>query len=200
MHTRTRIRTAILATTAAALLPLTAACSSSEQGTAERGVAPQQSVTGDAAPAEEPIEEKAPDTELAVGDGFRYKDGVLLAVTGINRLTAADFGEFDLKPGADKTGFRVSLDVTNNAKNPLDLDAWGVNAQGATTGGQTEFVSAEKGSRQMTGRLAPGKKGSFTFEYALAKKDGAEVVFTMTRVDDSVDLLAEDPHWTGTIK
>ncbi|RYJ26462.1 hypothetical protein CU044_3755 [Streptomyces sp. L-9-10] len=162
-------------------------------------MAPQQSTTEEA-PAEEPVEEKAPDTELKVGDGFRYKDGVLLTVTGIDKLTAADFGEYDLKPSADKTGFRVSLDVTNNAKTPLDLDTWGVSAQGATTGGETEFVSAEKGSKQMTGRLAPGKKGSFTFDYALAKKDGTAVVFTLTRVDDSVDLLAEDPHWTGTIK
>ncbi|MFJ2675113.1 hypothetical protein [Streptomyces sp. NPDC087525] len=199
MQTRTKLRTAIVATAAVALLPLAAACSSGAQGTAERGAAPQQSTTEEA-PAEEPVEEKAPDTELKVGDGFRYKDGVLLTVTGISKLTAADFGEYDAKPGADKTGFRVLLDVTNDSKKPLDLDAWGVNAQGATTGGQTEFVSTEKGSRQMTGRLAPAKKGSFTFEYALAKADGTSVVFTMTRVDDSVDLLAEDPHWTGTIK
>lgn len=199
MYTRTRLRTVIAVTAAVVLLPLAAACSSGAQGTAERGVAPQQSTTEEA-PAEDPVEEKAPDTELKVGDGFRYKDGVLLTVTGISKLTGGDFGEFDLKPGADKTGFRVLLDVTNGSKKPLDLDTWGYDAQGATTGGQTEFVSAEKGSKQMAGRLAPGKKGSFTFEYALAKSDGLDVVFTMTRMDESVDFLAEPPNWTGTIK
>ncbi|MFJ9034920.1 hypothetical protein ACIRQP_42305, partial [Streptomyces sp. NPDC102274] len=121
------------------------ACSSG-QGTAERGVAAQQSATTEPS-AEEPVEEETPDTELEVGDGFRYKDGVLLTVTGINKLTAADFGEYDTKPTADQTAFRVLLDVTNGSKKPLDLDTWGMAAQGATTGGETEFMSAEKGSK-----------------------------------------------------
>lgn len=200
-----RLRTALATAAAVALLPLTAACGDSDQGTAERAATGEQA---DAAPADEdpaaeedPAEETpAEDTELAVGDGFRYKDGVKITVTKVSELRAADFGEYDTKPEADRTGFRVSWDITNGAKKPMDLDAWGFDAQGASTGGTTESISAENGARTMAGRLAPGKTGRFTAEYALAKSDGRDIVFTMTRMDESADILAEDPHWTGSIK
>lgn len=194
-----RLRTALAAAAAVALLPLTAACGDSGQGTAERAGTEEQA---DAAPAdEEPAdEEPAKETELAVGDGFRYKDGVKVTVTKVSKLRAADFGEYDVKPEADQTGFRVSWDITNGSKKPIDLDAWGFDAEGATTGGTTETLFAENGSRMMGGRLAPAKSGTFTSEYALPKADGLDIVFTMTRMDESADLLAEDPHWTGSIK
>ncbi|MGW8572566.1 hypothetical protein [Streptomyces niveus] len=104
------------------------------------------------------------------------------------------------EPEADQTGFRVSWDITNGSKKPIGLDAWGFDIQGATTGGTTEPVFAENGSRLMGGRLAPAKTGTFTSEYALPKADGLDIVFTMTRMDESADILAEDPHWTGSIK
>ncbi|MET9555573.1 hypothetical protein [Streptomyces sp. NPDC006645] len=201
-----RLRTALAAVAAVVLLPLTAACGDSGQGTAERASTEEQT---DAAPADdEPVaeeeqaadEEPAEDTELAVGDGFRYKDGVKVTVTKVSELKAADFGEYDVKPEADQTGFRVSWDITNGSKKPMDLDAWGFDAKGATTGGTTESLSAENGSRLMGGRLAPGRTGKFTSEYALPKADGRDIVFTMTRMDENVDILAEDPHWTGSIK
>lgn len=194
-----RLRTALAAAAAVALLPLTAACGDSEQGTAERAGTEEQA---DAAPAdEEPAdEEPAKETELAVGDGFRYKDGVKVTVIKVSKLRAADFGEYDVKPEADQTGFRVSWDITNGSKKPIDLDAWGFDAEGATTGGTTETLFAENGARMMGGRLAPAKSGTFTSEYALPKADGLDIVFTMTRMDESADLLAEDPHWTGSIK
>lgn len=50
------------------------------------------------------------------------------------------------------------------------------------------------------GRLAPAKTGTFTSEYALPKADGLDIVFTMTRMDENMNILAEDPHWTGSIK
>ncbi|MEV4995683.1 hypothetical protein [Streptomyces niveus] len=193
-----RLRTALAAAAAVALLPLTAACGDTEQGTAERAATEKQA---DDAP-KEPAADEAPaeDTELAVGDGFRYKDGVKVTVTKVSKLKAADFGEYDVKPEADQTGFRVTWDITNGSKKPIDLDAWGFDAQGATTGGTTEPVFAENGSRLMGGRLAPAKTGTFTSEYALPKADGLDIVFTMTRMDENMNILAEDPHWTGSIK
>ncbi|MFE5666870.1 hypothetical protein ACFQ7W_23465 [Streptomyces niveus] len=199
-----RLRTALAAAAAVALLPLTAACGDTEQGTAERAATEKQADDAPDEPAadEEQAadEEPAEDTELAVGDGFRYKDGVKVTVTKVSKLKAADFGEYDVKPEADQTGFRVSWDITNGSKKPIDLDAWGFDAQGATTGGTTEPVFAENGSRLMGGRLAPAKTGTFTSEYALPKADGLDIVFTMTRMDENMNILAEDPHWTGSIK
>lgn len=49
----------------------------------------------------------------------------------------------------------------------------------------------------MGGRLAPAKTGTFTSEYALPKADGLDIVFTMTRMDESVDILAEAPPLDG---
>ncbi|MEV8408200.1 hypothetical protein AB0R12_21010 [Streptomyces niveus] len=56
------------------------------------------------------------------------------------------------------------------------------------------------GWRTGGGRLAPAKTGTFTSEYALPKADGLDIVFTMTRMDENMSILAEDPHWTGSIK
>ncbi|MFE5842540.1 hypothetical protein ACFQ7N_12940 [Streptomyces niveus] len=199
-----RLRIALAAAAAVALLPLTAACGDTEQGTAERAATEKQADDAPDEPAadeEQAVdEEPAEDTELAVGDGFRYKDGVKVTVTKVSKLKAADFGEYDVKPEADQTGFRVSWDITNGSKKPIDLDAWGFDAQGATTGGTTEPVFAENGSRLMGGRLAPAKTGTFTSEYALPKANGLDIVFTMTRMDENMNILAEDPHWTGSIK
>ncbi|MGW6305158.1 hypothetical protein ACWFRQ_02210 [Streptomyces niveus] len=145
-------------------------------------------------------EEPADDTELAVGDGFRYKDGAKVTVTKVSKLRVADFGEYEVKPEADQTGFRVSWDITNGSKKSIDLDAWGFDAQGATTGGTTESLFAENGSRLMGGRLAPAKTGTLTSDYALPKADGLDIVFTMTRMNENMNILAEDPHRTGSIK
>jgi hypothetical protein len=194
-----RTRTTAAAFAAAALLALTA-CSSHDQGTAERATkstATAKDTSKDDAKSSDDAEKK-PDTELSVGDGFRYNDGVKVTVTGVSKITK--FGEFDEKPAANKTPFRVTWTVSNGTKKPLDLDSWGYNANGATSGGQADIFMVEAGSKMMTGRLAPGGSGTFTSEYALAKSDGMEIVFTMTRMDKSADILAEDPHWTGTIK
>lgn len=118
-----------------------------------------------------------------------------VTVTKVSKLRAADFGEYDVKPEVDQTGFRVSWDITNGSKKPIDLDA-----RGATTGGTTESLFAENGSRLKGGRLAPAKTGTFTSEYALPKADGLDIVFTMTRMDENMNILAEDPHWTGSSK
>lgn len=198
------IRAAVAAAAAIAILPFMAACGSSGQGTAERSTAAEKAADDgkDAASTAEPAEEEPeqPDTELKVGDGFRYNDGVKVTVTKIRKLKTADYGEYDSRPEADQTAFRVQWDIANGTSKPLDLESWGYDAKGASTGGTTNMVSAENGAKQMAGRLAPGKTASFTFEYSLAKSDGTEVVFTMSRLDDSVDLMSKSPNWTGTIE
>ncbi|MFG2025378.1 hypothetical protein [Streptomyces sp. NPDC048825] len=108
-------------------------------------------------------------------------------------------------PQNKDTAFRVTWTVTNGTAKPLDLDSWSINPQGATTGGEVTFFYVEKGSKQMTGRLAPDRNGTYTGEYSLPKSDGTEVVVTAARMDDAflkddAAYLAEDPHWTGPIK
>lgn len=210
MHART-------AFIAAALLAATlTACGSHEQGKAERATAAAgktSAKTPDCGPdstlsqsdwidqcssASATPAGREPDTELAVGDTFAYNDGVKVTVVSIRRLT--DFGEWDDHPKANQTGYRVTWTMRNGTKKPLDLDDWSETEQGATNGGEVTLLTVEKGSRTMTGRIAPGQSGTFTSESALDKTNGTKIVFTMTRMDDQADVLSEDPHWTGDIK
>ncbi|MFJ9027438.1 hypothetical protein ACIRQP_02750 [Streptomyces sp. NPDC102274] len=184
--------------------PLIAACGDSENGPAEPAAAEEQAVDmADGAPADdEPDAEEEPtlDTELAVGDGFHYKDGVKITITKVGELTAADFGEYYAKPEADQTGLRLSWDIANGSKKRVDLHVLGYDAQGASTGRTTESISTENGGRTMTGWLAPGRTGKFTAEYAVAKSGGLGIVFTMSRIDEDTDILAEEPHRTDSTK
>ncbi|MEV7815508.1 hypothetical protein AB0P05_33055 [Streptomyces flaveolus] len=202
-----------------AILALTA-CNEPSQGKAERSTATAGSVSSssptDCAPdsdlsqadwmekcsSESPTADDQPDTELAVGDSFAYTDGVKVKVDTISPITR--YGAYDDKPDANQTAFRVTFTITNSRKQPFDLDSLGYDAQGATTGGQTESFYVEPGSKQAGGRLAPGRSGTFTAEYTIAKSDGKTIVFTVSRMDDAWlkngSVLAEDPHWTGTIK
>lgn len=146
---------------------------------------------------------KKPDTELAVGDTFAYKDRLKVTVTGISRIK--QFGEYDDRPDANQTAFRVKFSVTNGTTQAYDLDSLSYNAEGGTKGGEAEPIAVEPGSKQMTGRLAPGRAGAFTSEYTIAKSDGNTIVFTVSRMDDAFlkddsAYLGNDPNWTGDIK
>jgi hypothetical protein len=218
MHARTALITAAIL--AAAL----SACggSDTQQGKAERATASTKadaSKSPDCGPdsnlsqsdwidkcssdSATPTDDKQPDTELAVGDTFAYKDGLKVKITGINKIT--QYGEYDDRPPADQTAFRVNIAVTNGTTKPYDLDNLSNQAEGATTGGETTFISVEPGSKQMTGRLAPGRTGAFTSEYSIAKSDGNSIVVTVSRTDeaflqDDSAYLGDDPNWTGNIK
>lgn len=210
MYARTALITAALLAAA-----LTGCASTHQQGTAERAATASKSSakSPDCGPnstlsqsdwidkcssASATPAAKQPATELAVGDTFAYNDGVKVTVTSIRRLT--EFGEWDDHPKANQTGYRVTWTVRNGTKKPLVLDDWSESEQGATNGGEVTLLSVDKGSRTMTGRVAPGQTGTFTSESALDKSYGTKIVVTMTRMDNQVDPLAEDPHWTGTIK
>lgn len=216
MHAR---RTA-LATIAILAATLTACSSEPSQGTAERATAENSapaSETPDCGPdsdlsqaewmeqcgSDSPTAaDEQPDTELAVGDTFTYTDGLRVKVDSIRTITK--YGEYDDKPDADQTPFRVTFTVTNGTKKPYDLDGLSETTQGATTGGQTTFLSVDTGSKQMIGRLAPGRSATFTAEYSIAKSDGKTILFTVSRTDEawieSGSFLGEDPNWTGDIK
>jgi len=139
-----------------------------------------------------------PDTELALGDTFAYDDGVKINVKSINRITR--FGEYDDHPDADQTAYRVTWNIYNGTKRPLDLANVYEEEEGATNGGTPATLTVEKGSRYMSGRIAPGHTGTFTNDGALDKTYGTALVITFSRNDIGDDVLAEDPHWTGTIK
>ncbi|MGW5129458.1 hypothetical protein ACWEQ7_36515 [Streptomyces sp. NPDC004069] len=147
-------------------------------------------------------DDEQPDTELSVGDTFAYIDGIKVKVGSIT--TIKRYEEYDDRPKADQTAFRVTWTVTNSTQKPYDLDNLSTEAQGATTGGEVDTLYMEADAKAMTGRLAAGRSGTFTKEYAIAKADSDQIVFTMTRMDDEWlsdgSFLGEDPHWTGKIK
>ncbi|MEW2546586.1 hypothetical protein AB0910_12535 [Streptomyces sp. NPDC047002] len=200
-----------------ALIPLAAACGSHDQGVAERATAHPAAGARDSSPdcstnstmsqadwmakcaTESPTPSASvPNTELAVGDTFAYNDGVKMAVNSIKTLTK--FGEYDVGPDPDEYGFRITWTITNGTKKPLSLDDWSVEAEGASSGGSLEMLTVDDGSKEMTGRIAAGGRGTFTGEYAIHKADGKSIVVTATRLDTSDGLLDEDPHWTGDIQ
>ncbi|WP_405536700.1 hypothetical protein OG787_27170 [Streptomyces sp. NBC_00075] len=200
MHAR---RTALATIVILAAATLTA-CSEPAQGTAERATTENNSPVSSSPESDAPAADadEQPDTELAVGDTFAYTDGLKVRVDSIGTITR--YGEYDTKPDADQTPFRVTFTITNGTKKPYDMDSFGYDAQGATTGGQTESLFVEVDSKQMAGRLAVGRSATFTSEYSIAKSDGKDIVFTMSRTDEawleSGSFLGDDPNWTGTIK
>ncbi|QLH19296.1 hypothetical protein [Streptomyces sp. Rer75] len=215
-----RIRTA--AVLVGVLLPLTAACSNHEQGTVQRaeGSRPEGTTKGsedkdvsyaDCGPdsglsqaewmencADDAGDDRAPNTELKIGDTFRYNDGLKVTVTRIDKVTT--FAGYDSRPGGDQTAFRVNIKFDNQSEKPIDLDDFSVNVQGATKGGDAELTVWEIGSKEIAGRLAPDVSDTKNSDGVLDKQYGMQVLVTVTRMNEDTDLLAEDPHWTGPIQ
>ncbi|MEU8827130.1 hypothetical protein [Streptomyces sp. NPDC048636] len=142
-------------------------------------------------------EDKRPGTELAVGDTFRYDDGLKVTVTGIEKVTT--FAEYDSPPSGDETAFRINITFDNRSENPVDLDEFSVNGQGATKGGDSEFTTWDTGSKEIAGRLAPGMSDTKNSDGVLDKQYGSQLLVTVTRMTEDAEVLAEDPHWTGPI-
>lgn len=151
--------------------------------------------------AEDAGDEKAPDTELKVGDSFRYNDGVKVAITRIEHFS--NFAEYDSRPAAGETAFRVHVKVTNGTRKPLSLDNLSVMVSGATKGGEAEFTTWENGASEMAGgRLAPGVTAEKTEDGVLGKKYGMQALVSVYYMSDdpNVDALAAEPNWTGPIR
>ncbi|MFG7940972.1 hypothetical protein [Streptomyces cacaoi] len=205
-----KIRTS-LAIAAVVILSVTAACSSDTSGNADT----KPSKAAKAKPADcgadsdlsqsEWMEkcaddaggDKAPTTELKVGDTFKYPDGVRATISSISQLT--QFGEFDDRPKPNQIAFRVNLDVKNDSKKPVQLDDFAIDASGATNGGNVELVMVEAGAKQLIGRVAPGATAKGTNEFAITKSSGRQIVATVTRMDEDT-ILDEAPNWTGPIR
>lgn len=143
-------------------------------------------------------EDAAAQTELAVGDTYTYDDGLAVTIDSIDKLT--QFGEYDDKPAADETGFRINITIENGTKKPFNLEETYLDVQGATNGGEVFMLYVEEGSKEMVGRLAPGVKTTKTAEFALGNEYGKTIVATFSRMDSGADMMASDPNWTGDIK
>ncbi|MBQ1163421.1 hypothetical protein KBZ21_36115, partial [Streptomyces sp. A73] len=84
------------------------------------------------------------------GDTVRYHDGIKVTVTSIDRFTKVS--EYDSKPSAGETAFRININVDNGSEQPIDLDDFSVLAEGATKGGEAAVTTWENGSAEITGR------------------------------------------------
>lgn len=209
-----KIRT-YAAVMAIAALPLVSACGS--QGTAERADVTKAEKADKSKVdctsqrtsqaewmkncAEDAGQEEAPETELKLGDAFKYEDGVKVTITRVEKFT--NFAEYDSKPTSDETAFRVHVKITNGSKRPLSLDDLSVNISGATKGGDAEFTTWENGAAEMMGgRVAPGVTTNKTEDGVLKTKYGTQALVSVYYLSDDpdVDALATDPNWTGPIR
>ncbi|MBQ1165484.1 hypothetical protein KBZ21_46675, partial [Streptomyces sp. A73] len=72
------------------------------------------------------------------------------------------FSEYDSKPSAGETAFRINIKFDNGSEQPIDLDDVSVLAEGATKGGEAAVTTWENGSAEITGRLAAGQTAAKT--------------------------------------
>ncbi|MEU1663538.1 hypothetical protein ABZ547_07980 [Streptomyces sparsogenes] len=201
---------AIAALILAASLPLTA-CSSSDDKDSSKDVKPTAAgkksfdcddPNGDQAAWVEhcadkkPAPAEQPSTGLAFGKSYRWPDGLEVSVASAKQVT--QFGEYDSKPSANETGFRVELKLSNKGKTPAKLDDLSVIVEGATNGGEAASTTYETGSEPLEGRLAPGMTVTKNDDSVLGTKYGKKIVVTVQRMSDDFDL--EFPEFTGTIQ
>ncbi|MCT2588496.1 hypothetical protein LHJ74_00800 [Streptomyces sp. N2-109] len=138
-------------------------------------------------------------TELKAGEVYTYPDDVSVSVQSLSPIT--QYGEYDDKPEAGQTAFRATISIDNGSKKPIDIDDLYLTVQGATNGGDVRDLYVEAGSKQMTGRLAPGVKTEKTAEYAIDDKYGKKVLVIIGHTaEGSENWSMEDPTWTATIK
>jgi hypothetical protein len=148
---------------------------------------------------DEPADETpAADTSLEVGQTFTYDDGLAITVDSIKEFS--DFGDYDYPPENGDTAFRVNLTFDNGTKAPFSLDDLYVSVEGTTNGGMAEGNYWESGSKEITGRVAPGVTTTGTSDHTLAAKYGREIVVTIGRLDEGADPMMDDLEWSGSIK
>lgn len=194
----------IAALTLAATLPL-AGCSSGDDGDSKPAAAGSsfdctlQTTQAEwtkhcADQATEPAEQSS--TGLAFGKTYTWPDGLEVSVTSAKQVT--QFGEYDRKPDANETGFRIELKLANKGKTAVKLDDLSVIIEGATNGGEAASTTYDVGSEPLEGRLAPGVTATKNDDSVLEKKYGKKIVATVQRSSEDFDL--EFPEFTGTIQ
>lgn len=96
------------------------------------------------------------------------------------------------------TDFRITLQVTNGGRSPLDLGGLSVIVQGATNGGEAATTTFENGSQPLEGQLAPGVTATKTDDESLETSYGRRIVVRVQRVADD-PTGATWPEFTGTV-
>lgn len=139
------------------------------------------------------------ETELKVGEEFRFEDGVKVTVDRIVPIPASDLGEYDTPPSPNQNAFRAYVKVTNGSKKTIELDYFMADAAGATNGGAPEMFPVETGTKPMAGRIAPGQSGEGTGEWVLGKEYGTKIAVSVMRSTED-DVFADEPTWTGNIR
>ncbi|WP_275558471.1 hypothetical protein [Streptomyces sp. 5-6(2022)] len=200
------MRRTVAAIILAATLPLTA-CSGNDGGKDEKPKAAGKSYdcdnpNGDQASWVEHCADKKPapaeqaSTGLTFGKSYRWPDGLEVSVTSAKTVT--QFGEYDSKPDANETGFRVTLKLANKGKAPVKLDGLSLITEGATNGGEAASTTYDVGSEPLEGRLAPGTTVTKNDDEVLGRKYGKKIVVTVQRASEKFDL--EFPEFTGSIQ
>ncbi|MBO3681685.1 hypothetical protein [Streptomyces sp. NEAU-YJ-81] len=135
-------------------------------------------------------------TGLTFGKAYRWPDGLEVSVTSAKVVT--EFGEYDSKPDANETGFRVELELANKGKAAVKLDDLSLITEGATNGGEAASTTYDVGSEPLEGRLAPGITVTKNDDEVLETKYGKKIVVTVQRASENLDL--EFPEFSGTIQ
>ncbi|MFD9069129.1 hypothetical protein [Streptomyces lasiicapitis] len=136
-------------------------------------------------------------TNLKFGQPYTWPDGIKVTV-----VEARVFTDYDTELGESATpgarDFRLKVKVTNSGKTPFDLGDLSTLVEGATTGGEARVAVLDRGSDPLEGRLGAGVTVTKTDDNALKSKYGRQIIVTVQRSSDDLDL--ESPEFSGTIK
>jgi hypothetical protein len=142
-------------------------------------------------------EDTAAAGDLGVGESYTWGDsGVSVTIDSVAEFT--EIGEWDfVTEGA--TPFRVTVTISNDGPNRLDLDDVAVFAEGATRGGDTNAEYFEAGHREIAGQLATGGSEQKTWDASLDAEYGQDVLITVSYWGDD-HVWDDDPQWLATIE
>ncbi|RKN08577.1 hypothetical protein D7319_14350 [Streptomyces radicis] len=157
---------------------------------------PQASPSPSASASPSPSPEAGRDSDLTAGEAFTWDNGLIIAVEGAQEVMELD--EWDFTPEGH-IPFRVTLTITNDGDEPVDLDEVGVLVSGATNGGEAASAYFEDGHEEIAGRLAPGVTETKNADWSLSPDHGRDIVVQVAHWNESVDFLAPDPEWLITI-
>ncbi|MGD9486316.1 hypothetical protein WDH52_24300 [Streptomyces sp. TRM70308] len=167
------------------VLALLAGCSSGEAGNSS----PDQA---SASATEAKLKDQA-DRDLAIGEAYRYGDGLTFTVDRVEQVTP---GPDDEQPAVGETAFRVHVTVANERQQPFDLAELAYNTYDAGTGESARTLFIEAGARPAIGKVEAGNESKFTGEYATV---GRNIEFALIRSAEPPVELGDGPVWAGSI-
>lgn len=137
-----------------------------------------------------------PVTGFKFGESYTWPDGLKVSVVNAKVFTDYDPDLLE-SPEPGNTDFRVTLELANTGKAPVDLGDLSLIIEGATNGGEASFTSFGKGSLPLEGRLAPGVTATKNNDNVLESKYGKKIVVTVQRSSENFDL--DFPEFSGEI-